>query len=211
MEMINWFNTERDPTFSLPVMRVLNGHRAIDLTEPDATGLWSRKVIPQPRVQPDPRNRMPYGAGDPHFTIAAVSAPGAASGIVFQASRVDASHVSELGFAGGRPTVRLLDASGRTTTLTAASAVAANAPVVLSLVSAPGAQQLRVNSQAAASASASLAATPLDQMLIGWGFHDHYPRPGFRGHVYSVVSGRGAPSAAELAVLERYLGSTAGM
>ena len=39
----------------------------------------------------------------------------------------------------------------------------------------------------------------------------HEPEPGFRGHVYSVISGRGVPTAAELGVLERYLGSTAGI
>ncbi|MDB5946919.1 MAG: Twin-arginine translocation pathway signal, partial [Ramlibacter sp.] len=44
------------------------------------------------------------------------------------------------------------------------------------------------------------------QMLIGWGFLDHYPRPGFGGDVYSVIAGKGSPSPAELLILERFLG-----
>lgn len=211
MEMLNWLNTERDASFSLPVMRDVGGTRATDHGAPNSTGLWCRKVIPRAQVQPDPRNRMPYGVGDPHFAIAAVRVPGANSGIVFQASRVDQAHTSELAFANGRAQARWVDAGGATTTVTAPSASAANTPVVLTLACAPGAQQLRVNSQVAGTATASLAATPLDQMLIGWGYTQHYPRQGFGGLVHAVVTGRGAPSAAELTVLERYLGSRAGM
>ena len=48
-------------------------------------------------------------------------------------------------------------------------------------------------------------------MLIGWGFLGYYPQEGFRGNVYSVITGKGAPMPGELAVLERYLGTTAGI
>jgi hypothetical protein len=48
-------------------------------------------------------------------------------------------------------------------------------------------------------------------MLIGWGFIGYYPRGGFGGNIYSVITGKGAPTVSELAVLERYLGSTAGL
>ena len=48
-------------------------------------------------------------------------------------------------------------------------------------------------------------------MLIGWGYVGYYPREGFRGQVYAVITGKGAPTPEEMVVLERYLGTTAGM
>ena len=81
---------------------------------------------------------------------------------------------------------------------------------MLTLASAPGAQVLRVNGQPAGRAGASFAPSVFDQLLIGWGFVDHYPRDGFRGRVFGVITGKGRPGDAELAVLERYLASLAG-
>lgn len=62
-----------------------------------------------------------------------------------------------------------------------------------------------------ASASATFVPSPFNQMLIGWGFLNYYPQEGFRGNVHSVITGKGAPTPGELAVLERYLGTTAGI
>jgi endoglucanase len=45
---------------------------------------------------------------------------------------------------------------------------------------------------------------------MGWSFLSYYPRDGFRGHFYSAIAGKGAPTPLELAVLERYLASLAG-
>jgi hypothetical protein len=81
---------------------------------------------------------------------------------------------------------------------------------VLTLTSAPGAQQLRVNSALMASGNASFAPSEFAQMLMGWSFLSYYPRDGFRGHFYSAIAGKGAPTPLELAVLERYLASLAG-
>ena len=61
------------------------------------------------------------------------------------------------------------------------------------------------------SASGSFQASAFDQLLIGWGFTEFYPRDMFNGSIYSVITGKGAPTLSELAVLERYLGSTAGI
>ena len=210
MEMLNWFNTERDQSFSVPVMRDIAGHRAIDVSASNAAGLWCRKVIPRPRVQPNPLNKLPYGVADPHFTIAAVRVPGANTGVVFQASRADTASVTELGFAAGKPQVRLVDDAGTTVTLTSPNAVPANTAAVLTLATATGGQQLRVNSTPVATGNTTLAASALDQMLIGWGFQQYHTEASFGGYVFSVVTGRGVPSPGELGVLERYLGSTAG-
>jgi hypothetical protein len=48
-------------------------------------------------------------------------------------------------------------------------------------------------------------------LLIGWSFLEYYPREYFGGNVYAVITGKGAPTGPELAVLERYLGTTAGL
>jgi hypothetical protein len=48
-------------------------------------------------------------------------------------------------------------------------------------------------------------------MLLASGFVQHYPRDGFGGYLFSVITGKGTPTAAELQVLERYVGSTAGL
>ena len=77
--------------------------------------------------------------------------------------------------------------------------------------SALGAQKLRVNAEEVASHNATFAPSVYSQMLIGWGYLGYYPREGFRGHVYAVITGKGAPTAEEMAVLERYLGATAGL
>jgi endoglucanase len=61
------------------------------------------------------------------------------------------------------------------------------------------------------SASATMGPGSLTQMLIGWGYVDYYPRGGFMGNIYAVIAGKGAPTSSELAVLERYLGTTAGV
>jgi endoglucanase len=209
MEMLNWMNNERDTGMAVPVMREVNGHRCTDHSAPNTSGFWCRKVLPVAGVQPNPRNRMPYGMGDPHFAIAAISVPDVSrTGLVFQASRASGSQAAELALAGSRPQARWTS-DGGSVTLTAPAALAANAPAVLTLTSAPGAQRLRVNSQEVTGSNASFAASLLDQMLIAWGFVQFTQRDGFGGNVYAVVSGRGAPSSTELGVLERYLHSLA--
>ena len=50
-----------------------------------------------------------------------------------------------------------------------------------------------------------------DQFLLGWGFLNFFPREGFGGNIYSAITGKGTPTPAEVLVLERYLGSTAGI
>jgi len=209
MEMLNWMNNERDPGVAVPIMREVNGHRCTDHSAPNTSGFWCRKSIPLAGVQPNPRNRMPYGLGDPHFAIAAVSVPDAGrTGLVFQASRASGSQAMELALVASRAQARWTAETGPVT-LTAPVGLAANVPAVLTLTSSPGAQRLRLNSQDVAAASTSFAASPFDQMLIAGGFLSFAPREGFGGTVYAVVSGRGAPSAAELGVLERYLQSHA--
>ncbi len=49
------------------------------------------------------------------------------------------------------------------------------------------------------------------QMLIGWGYANYFPHDGFSGNIYLVIAGKGSPSASEMAVLARYLASTAGV
>jgi hypothetical protein len=211
--MLNWINKDGAMgTMSVPVMRSANGRKFTDHSVYDTFGFWCKKSEIQAGVQPNPRNRVPYNIQDAHFAIAAVSVPGTGNtGVVFQASKSEDYHTSELTFANSQPQARWVDVNGQTVQLTSATRLAANTPAVVSLTSMPGAQRLRVNSAVAGSASATLAPSQFTQMMIGWGYLGYYPRGGFMGNVYAVVAGKGAPTAAELGVLERYLAMTAGI
>ncbi|WP_287066072.1 cellulase family glycosylhydrolase, partial [Ramlibacter sp.] len=213
MEMLNWINTASNMGgMSAPVMKTLNGVKTTDHSVYNTFGLWCKKCEPQPGVQPNPRNRVPYNIDDGHFAIAAIAVPGTANtGLVFQASKTEDNQVAELALQNGAPAAHWLDINGQNVQLTASSAVAAGTPFVLSMSSVPGAQRLRLNTQVVGSASATLAASPFTQMLIGWGYQGYYPRDGFGGNVYGVITGKGAPTTSELAVLERYLGAVAGL
>lgn len=213
MEMINWTNDSAGMgSLTVPVMRVTNGKKNSDHAGGNTTGFWCRKTLPLAEIQPNPRNRVPYDIQDAHFSIAAVSVPtGSNTGILFQASNSGAMHASELLFSNSRPRARCVDRNGTAVDLTSPTPLAANAPAVVTFTSAPGAQRLRVNSAQVGSAGQAFAASPLDQLMIGAGFQDYFPRVGFGGNVYAIVTGRGAPTAAELGVLERYLGTTAGI
>jgi hypothetical protein len=63
----------------------------------------------------------------------------------------------------------------------------------------------------AGTAAATFAASAYDQLLLGWGFRNYFPSEGFGGHIYAAITGKGAPTSQEMAVLERYLGSLAGI
>jgi hypothetical protein len=212
MEMINWLNTDVAATANMlpPVMRVVNGKKATDHAGWSTSGFWCKKVVPTPLVQANPRNVVPYTSGDPHFVIAAVGAPADSNGVVFQASNSTALHASQLAFSNGVLQAKVRDASGAAVTLSGPR-VTGNSPIVVTLTSAPGAQRLRVNQAVVASGAGTLAMSPYDQMMIGWGFQSYYPVQGFGGLMYSVITGKGAPSASELQVMEQYLATTAGL
>ncbi len=214
MQMINWINTDSSAmgTMRPPVMRVTQGRKNADHSGPDTWGFWCRKPLAAPGVQPRPRNRVGWSLEDDHFVVAALSVPGRDNtGAVFQASNSTEMYFSELGFNKGQPQARWTDAKGTNIELTAAARLEPNVPAVVSFVSSGGSQLLRVNSAQAGRAAASFAPGPFDQLLIGWGFLKYYPRAGFGGNIYAVVAGKGAPSPAEMAILERYLGSLAGI
>ena len=214
MEMINWMNKDGGAAgpMSVPVMRVTNGKKNSDHSVPESFGFWCKKSGRVAGVQPNPRNRVPYNLEDAHFAIAALSVPAPTNtGVVFQASKTEDPQTSELGFLNGQPRARWIDSKGQTVQLLAPSRLAVNTPAVLALASVPGAQKLRLNSAEIGSAAATFAPSAFTQMLMGCGYISYYPREGFRGNLYAVIAGKGAPTAAELAVLERYLASAAGM
>jgi hypothetical protein len=214
MEMLNWINKDMGPAGSMeaPVMRVTNGRKNTDHSYWDTFGLWCKKSDSTPGIQANPRNRVPYNVNDSHFAIAAVSVPGTYNtGTVFQASKAESSHLAELGFAGSQPVAKWIDAGGQTVQLTSSTRLVANTPTVMAMTSVPGAQRLRVNSAVTGSSSATMGSGSCTQMMIGWGYVNYYPRGGFGGSIYSVITGKGAPTAGELVVLERYLASTAGI
>ena len=213
MEMLNWMNiSPAMGTMAAPVMRTTNGKKNTDHQYWDTYGFWCKKSEPMAGVQANPKNRVPYNAEDAHFAIACVSVPGTSNtGVVFQAGKTEDYHLSELAFTNSQPQANWADVNGNTVSLTSTARLVANTPAVIALTSVPGAQRLRVNSVVAASAAATLAPSVFTQMLIGWGYIGYYPRGGFMGNIYSVIAGKGAPTASELGVLERYVAGTAGV
>ncbi len=213
MEMLNTINTDTAFTggLTVPTMRVTNGKKNSDHSATNTAGFWCRKTIPLPEAEPNPRNRIPYALQDPHFSLIALSVPGAGnSGIAFQTSQAGHVIASQITFSNSQPQASVTDVTGASVTLTSPAKLAANTPAVVTLTSVPGAQRLRVNSTVVGSGAATFSNSPCDQMLIGWGYLEYFPRPGFGGNVYAVITGKGAPTTTELEVLERYLASTAG-
>ena len=207
MEMVNWTNLETPAMgrMSLPILRVAQGRKS-SAHGPDTFGLWCKKAVPVPGMRPRPVNRVPYNIEDSYFAVAAVSIAASDShGLVFQASHAEANHACELGFEKGQPLVRWEDARGQKVTLNGPDPLASGKLTVLTFTCAPEAQALRINSVLADSANARFAPSPFSQMLLGWGFRSYYPQEGFSGQIHAVITGKGVPSASELAVLERYL------
>lgn len=208
MEMINWINTESSAmgSLALPVMRVTHGRKNSDHTASGTFGFWCKKSAPEAGVQPQPKNRTPYNIEEAHFTLAALTVPSLGnSGVVFQASKAEEVYSSELRLDNGQPQARWVDASGQRVQLTDKKKLPLNTLSVLTLVSAPGAQVLRVNSVVADTGGATFVPSSCNQMLIGSGYCSYYPQDGFRGCIYAVITGKGAPTPNELAVLEQYL------
>jgi hypothetical protein len=210
MEMLNWINTDSPAmgAMALPVMRVVKGRKSAWYRGWDTFGLWCKKTVPEPGTQPHPKNRAPYNLEDAHFVLAAVRLEAKDStGLVFQASRAEESQVTELALRHNQPVVRWKDAKGQSVELVSPNKLALNKPAVLTLTSAPQAQALRVNSAEVGRSEAVFAPSVYSQMLIGWGYANYYPQNSFTGHIYALITGKGAPTEAELAVLERYLGA----
>ncbi|HSI53334.1 MAG: glycoside hydrolase family 5 protein [Ramlibacter sp.] len=215
MEMINWTNTDRPGVGGVqkpPVLLNVGGLKISDHRDPNAYGLWCRKQAPVAGSNPNPRNRVPFDLQDPHFVIAVVGVPTSANnGVLFQASYAQGSQAAELVFVNSVPQAKWTNSAGVAVSVTAAAALTPNTPNVVTMTSAGGAQQLRVNKALAGSGANALGSAAFDQIMLGWGFTNFYPATGFGGFIKAVVTGRGAPTAAELAVMERYVGSLAGM
>ena len=207
MEMINWINNEGPSPGGLapPLLRLAGGRKS-SVHEAGTSGLWCKKSAPEAGVRPHPQSRAPYNIEDAHFAIVAVSVSSQHSnGLVFQASQAEENHATELGLANSQPVVRWIDARGRKVELTSPDRLALNKVSSLGFTSAPGEQTLRVNSALVGTAGATFASGVFSQLLLGWGFRSYYPQDGFTGSIYAAITGKGAPSSEEMAVLERYL------
>jgi hypothetical protein len=212
MEMVVFLNNERPSAgfMAPPVMRTVQGRKALDHAGRETWGLWCKKAAPEPGVRPRPLDRAPYDLQDPHFVVAAIRVPGPnAGGVVFQASRAEEGQASELVLEDGRAQARWTDGNAPPLVLAAREPLDPGRPAVLTLACGPGEQVLRVDGQSVAQGRAQLPPAVFAQMLIGWGFQRYYPRGGFGGQVFAVIAGKGRPADAELAVLERYLASLA--
>jgi len=213
MEMLNFLNDDSPSMGSIrmPVMRVRQGKKSADLDRLDTAGFWCKKRTPVPVTEPDPINRVPYNLEDAYFVVAVVRVTtNNTGGVVFEASRAEELQFCELGLDGNRPKAVWTDKKGQALTLASPKELAPDTPAVLTLACSRGSQILRVDGMEVASGQATLSPAAFSQMLIGWGFPSYFPRKGFRGSVYAVITGKGRPTPGELGVLERYMAGLAG-
>lgn len=213
MEMRNWIRADSGVEGARvpPVMRRVQGRWCADHSAPNCWGFWCRSAAPQPGAVTPPRRRVPYHLREAHFALVALTVPaGGRDGVAFQASRAEEGHVSELALAGGCAQARWRDAEEREVVLTSGP-LAPGSLAVLTLCSQPGRQRLRVDGREVGAAAERFGGGNFAQMLIGWGFRNYVPDPGFEGQVFAVVTGKGAPQDSELALLERYLAERAGI
>jgi hypothetical protein len=130
---------------------------------------------------------------------------------VFQASAAERSHYASLELVAGKPVARWVNSDGTTlSSLASSTALAADQPTTVAFISSGSTQTLRVGgasgSPLVSTASVTLPTTAqFDQILLGSGFHDVFPRPAFGGYLFAAVTGSGTPTDAEMRVLERYL------
>ena len=214
MEMRNWIREDSalEGARVPPVMRQVQGRWCADHSAPHCWGFWCRSAAPQPGALTPPRRGGPYHLREAHFPLVAPAVPaGGRDGVAFQASQAEEGHVSELALAGGCPQARWRDAEGREVVLTSAMPLVPGSLAVLSLSSQPGRQRLRVDGREVGAAAERFGGGNFAQMLIGWGFRNYVPDPGFEGQVFAVITGKGAPQDSELALLERYLAERAGI
>lgn len=210
MEMLNWINKEGNMgDMKIPTLKTVNGKKSSDYTAENTWGLWCKKSVKNPGTQANPDNKTLYNIEDSYFALACVSAQNS-NGLIFQASQAEANFTAELGMSNNAPTARWIDVNNQTINLVG-SVLPANTPAVVAFTCTPGNQTLRVNSQVKGSAKSYFAASQFNQMLIGWGFINYYPRGGFGGNIFAVLTGKGNPTNEELIILEKYLGSLGGI
>ena len=144
---------------------------------PDTWACGARRPSRCRRSRPTRSNRTPYDVQDPHFTIAAVSVPGAATTASCSRRPTPAtSYTSELRFSNSQPQARCIDPQGTPVLLTSPTALVAESArgglVHLGARRAAAARQFHAWSAAPARPSARARC---DQMLIGMGFTGYYP------------------------------------
>jgi endoglucanase len=210
MEMLNWINKESNMgDMKIPTLKTINGKKSSDYSAENTWGLWCKKSVKNLGIQANPDNKTLYNIEDSYFTLACVSAQNS-NGVIFQASQAEENFMAELGMSNNAPTARWVDINNQNVNLVG-GVLPANTPTVLAFTCAPGNQTLRVNSQVKSSSKSYFAASQFNQMLIGWGFINYYPRGSFGGNIFGVLTGKGNPSNDELVILEKYLASLGGV
>lgn len=216
-EMVNGMSEGASPNMGawvVPTAGIASGHTSMVTTDQFNTlALWCKKVVPDAVLEGTPYNLPLYKVSDNHFIISCFSTSNIAlGGTVFQTGLSTGGAKAEIFLSSGTPQGRWVDSAAGSVTCTAASALAANVPAVVTATYNAGAMNLRLNTVSAASGARTLAATPTDQHLLGWSYSNFFPNGAAVGNHYGSITGKGAPTAAELTVLERYLGNTlAGM
>lgn len=217
MEMIQWVNTEITAygVMVVPTFETAGGLTRISVDHGfDSWGLWCKKSTIDATANPAPADVAPWHLTDNHFVVAAIrtSTTSAVDGTIFASGAVESFSRSELRLANGIPQIVRTDSSATHVATSAVTLSTDTAFVVTQIASGATTETLRVNTvQVATTVGAALNATNFNSLTMGWSYYGFYTRQSFQGKMHSIVAGKGAPTTSEIAVLERYLGTKAGL
>lgn len=218
-EMIQWVNLEATSmgAMVLPTWETAGGLARVNFDKglgSDPWGPWLKKSTINSTSNPAPVDKMSYHLIDDHFVVAAIqtSTLSAVDGTIFLAGEVESFNRSELRLGNGLPQIIRTDGT-LTHTATSATTLSTDTAHVVSMYARSAVSEtLRVDKvQVATFSGSAMSAQNFNQMTIGWNYTGFFSRGSFQGKVYSVCAGKGAPTVSEMAVLEKYLGTFAGL
>lgn len=187
-------------------------------TSGNVWGLWCKRQdikenVSGTPIQPNGKEKPLFDLHEAHFIVAAVeNQVGTANGTIFGTAKVESDAYAELGMtSGSMPVARYRDLNGNFIDVRSPTGLGGGAHV-LTAVSTGASQSLRVDKVQVATGARALAANggaAANSHTLGWAFYNYAERNGTPGcFIYGVIAGKGSPTAAELTVLERYLGNT---
>jgi hypothetical protein len=191
------------------------GRKYVDFNQYGRRGLWAKKRRVDENgagSHPNPQSIVPYWLHEPHFTIATIRIPTTTSmtGTVCAASVAESTVTEEINLSNGVPNVVIRGAAGQSLNLQGSTPLGTNTPIALTLTNVPGTQALRVNGTQVASGAVNFNSAQFGQLFFGGNFSNFWPGDPFPGGMYSLITGKGNITSAELAVLENYALSAAG-
>ncbi len=191
-----------------------NGKNFIDFSANNTWGFWSKKRSTNQsgaNTENTPVNIVPYLNTDNFFQIASVAIPTqTTNGVIFATNNVESQEKATLCVNAGKAGMEIRGPSGAVTLVEDTLPMAVNTPHIITQKSVPGSQLLRVDGAQKGTSALTPAAGAFSSQEIGFIYDNYFPYMGWGGKFYGAVCGKGAPTNAELFVMEQYLALLSG-